>query len=52
MDHVPGCNPYMNIKHVHIGHAQIIQLFIIPAWAFLIYNCQRTSFRLNQQIQM
>lgn len=30
---VPGFNPYMNNKYVHIGHAQISQLFIISVWA-------------------
>lgn len=29
---VPGFNPYMNNKYVHIGHAQIFSLFVISAW--------------------
>lgn len=29
---VPGFNPYMNNKCVHIGHAQIFPLFVISAW--------------------
>lgn len=31
---VPGFNPYMNNKYVHIGHAKIFQLSIISAWIF------------------
>lgn len=29
---VPGFNPYMINKYVHISHALIFQLFIISEW--------------------